>query len=101
MSEVFVLAQFVGDKVAKTTTELATCGARIGEVTAIVLAAPGQGSALASQVTNGKIAKVLVIESADFDHFGVSASAAAIAHVVMEQHMRTITLMSVRLGYTD
>jgi hypothetical protein len=52
MSEVFILAQFVGDKIAKTTAELATCAARIGEVTAIVLAPPGSGTALASQVTS-------------------------------------------------
>ena len=98
MSEVFILAQFVDDKVAKTTAELATCGARIGEVTAIVLAAPGKGSALASQVTNGKVAKVLVIESADFDHFGVSASAAALAHVVSEQKPAALLITSSAFG---
>jgi electron transfer flavoprotein alpha subunit len=98
MSEVFILAQFLGDKVAKTTAELATCGGRIGDVTAIVLAAPGKGSALASQVTNGKIAKVLVIESADFDHFGVSASAAALAHVLSEHKPAALLITSSAFG---
>lgn len=98
MSEVFILAQFVGEKIAKTTTELATCGARIGEVTAVVLAAPGKGATLASQVTAGKIAKVVVIESADFDRFGVSASAAALAHLVSAHKPAALLITSSAFG---
>ncbi len=48
MSNVFILADFVGGKAAKTNAELATAGARIGSVTAIVLAPVGQASAMAS-----------------------------------------------------
>lgn len=98
MSEVFILAEFVGDKIAKTTAELATYGARIGEVTALVLAAPGKGSALASQVTSGSVAKVLVMESADFDRFGVAASAEAIAHVVTEHKPAALLITSSAFG---
>lgn len=98
MSEVFFLAQFVGDKVAKTTAELATCGSRIGEVTAIVLAAPGKGTAMASQITNGKIAKVILIESADFDRYGVSASAQALAHLVNEHKPAALLISSSAFG---
>ena len=98
MSEVFILAQFVGDKVARTTAELATYGARIGEVTALVLAAPGKGSALASQVTSGSITKVLVMESADFDRHGVAASAEAIAHVVAEHKPAALLITSSAFG---
>ena len=47
MSTVYVVAQFVGESVSKTTLELATCGARVGSVTAIVFAGSGKGSALA------------------------------------------------------
>ena len=98
MSEVFILAQFVGDKVSKTTAELATYGARIGNVTAIVLAAPGKGSALASQVNTGPIAKVLVLESADFDRFGVSASAQAVANLVTEHKPSALLITSSAFG---
>lgn len=98
MSEVFILAQFVGDKIAKTTTELATYGARIGKVTAIVLATPGKGSEFASQVTGGSIAKVLLLESADFDRFGVSASAEAIAHIVNEHKPAALLITSSAFG---
>ncbi|MCX6434808.1 MAG: hypothetical protein NTY21_01730 [Actinobacteria bacterium] len=54
MSTVYIVAQFVGDSVSKTTFELATCGARIGSVTAIVFASPGKGSALASAITQSR-----------------------------------------------
>ena len=37
MSTVLILADFSGDKATKTTAELAKAGARIGEVTAVVL----------------------------------------------------------------
>jgi electron transfer flavoprotein alpha subunit len=98
MSEVFILAQFVGDKLAKTTAELATCGARIGQVTAIVLAPPGAGSAFAAEVTNGAISKVLVMESADFAQFGVAASAEAVAHVVKENKPVALLITSSAFG---
>ena len=98
MSEVFILAEFVGEKVARTTAELATYGARIGGVTALVLAAPGKGAAMAAQVTNGTIAKVLLMESADFDSYGVAASADAIAHVVKEHNPAALLITSSAFG---
>ncbi|MTA21542.1 MAG: electron transfer flavoprotein subunit alpha/FixB family protein, partial [Actinobacteria bacterium] len=85
MSTVLILADFSGDKATKTTAELATAAARIGEVTAIVLAAPGAGAALAATVNQGPIAKVLVVESADFASHGVAASADALAQLVKSQ----------------
>ena len=41
MSTVLILADFIGTKATKTNAELATAGARIGEVTAVVLAPVG------------------------------------------------------------
>ncbi len=98
MSEVFILVDVAGDKVARTTSELATYGARVGEVTALLLAAPGKGSALASQVVNGSIAKVLVVESEDFDRFGVAASAEAIAHLVTEHKPSALLITTSAFG---
>ena len=69
MSKVFILADFSGEKASKTTAELATAGARIGSVTAVVLAAAGKGAALAATVNQGPIANVLVVESDDFAQF--------------------------------
>ena len=98
MSEVFILVDVVGDKVARTTSELATYGARVGDVTALVLAAPGKGAALASQVVNGSITKVLVVESEDFDRFGVAASADAIANLVSEHKPAALLITTSAFG---
>ncbi len=72
MSNVLILADFSGDKSTKTTAELATAGARIGAVTAVVLAGNGKGAALAATVNQGPIANILVIESDDFTTHGVA-----------------------------
>ncbi len=98
MSTVLILADFSGDKATKTTAELATAGARIGEVTAVVLAAPGAGAALASTVNQGPIAKVLVLESADFATHGVPASADALAQVAQSQSAAAVLVASHAFG---
>jgi electron transfer flavoprotein alpha subunit len=98
MSTVLILADFSGDKASKTTAELATAGARIGEVTAIVLAAPGAGAALAATVNQGPIAKVLVVESADFASHGVAASADALAQLVKSQAPKALLIASHAFG---
>ena len=98
MSEVFILAQFVGEKLARTTSELATYGARIGKVTALVLAAPGTGLRLATQITVGSIERVLVLESADFERFGVAASADAISQLVNEHTPSALLISSSAFG---
>jgi len=98
MSTVLILADFSGDKATKTTAELATAGARIGEVTAVILAAPGSGSALAATVNQGPIAKVVVVESADFATFGVAASADALAQIVKSHSPKALLVASHAFG---
>ena len=98
MSTVLILADFSGDKATKTTAELATAGARIGEVTAVVLAAPGAGAGLAATVNQGPIAKVLVIESADFAACGVPAAADALAQISKSQSAAAVLVASHAFG---
>ena len=98
MSTVLILADFSGDKATKTTAELATAGARIGEVTAVVLAAPGAGAGLAATVNQGPIAKVLVIESADFAACGVPAAADALAQIAKIQSAAAVLVASHAFG---
>ena len=98
MSTVLILADFSGDKPTKTTAELATAGARIGEVTAVVLAAPGAGSALASSVNQGPIAKIIIVESADFATSGVPAAADALAEIAKSQSPAAILIASHAFG---
>ena len=56
MSSVLILADFVGEKATKATVELATAGARMGEVSALVLAPVGKGAAYAATVNQGAAA---------------------------------------------
>ena len=98
MSTVFILADFSSDKDTKTTAELATAGARIGAVTAVVLAGSGKGAALAATVNQGPIANVLVIESDDFASHGVAASADALASLVKEKSPAAVLIASHAFG---
>ena len=98
MSNVLILADFSGDKATKTTAELATAGARIGSVTAVVLAGAGKGAALAATVNQGPIANVLVIESEDFASHGVAAAADALAALVKEKSPAAVLIASHAFG---
>jgi electron transfer flavoprotein alpha subunit len=98
MSNVFVLADFSGEKATKTTAELATAGARIGAVTAVVLAESGKGAALAATVNQGPIANLLVVESADFAKHGVPAVADALANLIKSKSTAAVLIASHAFG---
>lgn len=90
MSDIFILAEFTGEKFAKTTFELATVGARAGSVTAILLAPVGRGAALAALLNTGPISKVVVVESDDFARFGVPAASAAISQLLAQMKPKAL-----------
>ena len=98
MSTVLILADFSGDKATKTTAELATAGARIGEVSAVVLAPTGKGSSLAATVNQGPISTAIVIESNDFSAHGVAAAADALAALVKEKSPAALLIASHAFG---
>jgi len=98
MRTVLILADFSGDKASKTTAELATAAARIGSVTAVVLAGSGKGASLAATVNQGPIANLLVIESDDFATHGVAASADALAQIVKEKSPAALLIASHAFG---
>ena len=98
MSNVLILADFSADKATKTTAELATAAARIGSVTAVVLAGSGKGAALAATVNQGPITNVLVIESDDFATHGVPASADALAAIIKENSPAAVLIASHAFG---
>jgi electron transfer flavoprotein alpha subunit len=98
MSNVFILADFAGDKASKTTAELATVAARISAVTAVVLADAGKGAALAATVNQGPIANILVVESADFAKYGVPAVADALAQLVKGKSPAALLIASHAFG---
>ena len=98
MSTVLILADFSGDHATKTTAELATAAARIGSVSAVVLAPAGKGAALAAAVNQGPISNVIVIESNDFASHGVAAVADALASVVKDKAPAALLIASHAFG---
>ena len=98
MSTVLILADFASEKATKATVEIATAGAVIGEVTALVLAPVGKGAAYATSINQGPVTKVLVIESDDFLRHGVAASADALAHVIGQISPSAVLVVSHAFG---
>ncbi len=98
MSNVLILADFVGEKSTKSTVEIATAGAGIGDVTALVLAPVGKGAAFASTITQGPITKIIVIESDDFALHGVAATADALAQVMTQLNPAAVLVVSHAFG---
>jgi electron transfer flavoprotein alpha subunit len=98
MSRTFILADFYAEASTKTTAELATAAARIGDVTAIVLAPVGKGAAMASTVNVGPVASVIVVESADFATHGVPAMADALAQLTATHSPTAVLIASHAMG---
>ncbi len=98
MSTVLILADFAGEKATKAMVEIATAGAVIGEVTALVLAPVGKGAAYAASINQGPVTKVLVIESDDFTKHGVAACADALAHVIGQTTPSAVLVVSNAFG---
>ena len=98
MSRTFILADFYAEASTKTTAELATAAARIGDVTAVVLAPVSKGAAMASTVKVGPVASVIVVESADFATHGVPAMADALAQLTATHSPTAVLIASHAMG---
>ena len=98
MSRTFILADFYAEVSTKTTAELATAAARIGDVTAIVLAPVGKGVAMAATVNVGPITNVIVVESSDFATHGVPAMADAVAQLTTTHSPTAVLIASHAMG---
>ena len=98
MSTVLILADFVSEKATKATVEIATAGAVIGEVTALVLAPVGKGAAYAASINQGPVTKILVIESDDFTRHGVAACADALSHIIGQSTPSAVLVVSNAFG---
>jgi len=98
MSNVLILADFIGAKPTKTNAELATLGARIGDVTAVVLAPVGQGPAYAAGINRGPLSKIVVVESDSFTTNGVAAVADVLAQIIAAQSPAAVLIASHAFG---
>ena len=97
MSEVIILVDLQGDLVSKTTAELATAGARMGEVSALVLTLPGKSAEIATSL-QGPIARVICVESQDFATHGVTAYADVVAQIINEKKPAALLVASHAFG---
>jgi electron transfer flavoprotein alpha subunit len=98
MSNVLILADFISSKATKTNAELATAAARIGEVTAVVLAPAGKGAAMAADINKGPVSKVVVVESDAFVTNGVAAVADVLAQIIAAQSPAAVLIASHAFG---
>ena len=82
MSDVILLADHDGGKVAKTAAELATFAKRCGTPIAVILCGNGAADALGAQLAGTDIEKIIAVESDDFAQFGIPAMVDALAQLV-------------------
>lgn len=98
MSNVLILADHDSGKVAKTAAELATLGKRASSVNAVILSAPGQSDALAAQLANTEVEKVLSVESDDFAKHGIAAMVDALSQIVATTNPKAVLIPSTARG---
>ena len=80
MSTVLILVESVAGKVSNATAELATCGQKIGDVTAVICSS--DSAVLLPQLATMSIDKVITCTGVDFEKHSTGATAAALAEVV-------------------
>jgi len=98
MSNVLILADHDGGKLAKTAAELATLGKRISTVTAVILSGSGEGDAIAAQLANSEVEKAVVVESDDFAKHGIPAMVDALAQIVTTNNPAAVLIPSTARG---
>lgn len=97
MSALILIDQSEG-QIAKSAGELATFAKRLGDVTGLLLVAPGAASAMTSSLSSIDLTKVIVIESEDFATIGIPAIAAAVAEKVREINPKALLIASSSRG---
>ena len=97
MSALILIDQSEG-QIAKSAGELATFAKRLGEVTGLLLVAPGAASAMTASLSSIDLTRVIVIESEDFTTIGIPAIAAAVAEKVRELSPKVLLIASSSRG---
>jgi electron transfer flavoprotein alpha subunit len=98
MSDVFLLVDHEGGKVAKTASELATFAKRGGSPIAIILSGSGGADALASQLSGTEIEKIIAVEKDDFAAHGIPAMVDALAQLVDSRKPSAVLIASSARG---
>jgi electron transfer flavoprotein alpha subunit len=98
MSDVFLLVDHEGGKVAKTASELATFAKRGGSPIAIILSGSGGADALTSQLSGTEIEKIIAVENDDFASHGIPAMVDALAQIVESRKPSAVLIASSARG---
>ncbi|MGH3695845.1 MAG: electron transfer flavoprotein subunit alpha/FixB family protein [Pseudonocardiaceae bacterium] len=82
MAEVLVLVEHAGGEAKKVTNELLTAAARLGEPSAVVVAAPGVAGKLSDRLAAYGAAKIYVAESGQVDQYLTAPAVEVLAALV-------------------
>lgn len=93
-----ILIDHADGQIAKSAAELAVFGKRLGDVTALLLVAPGAGASLTPSLSAIDISKAIIIESDDFAKVGIPALAGAIAEQVRALSPKALLIASTSRG---
>lgn len=83
---------------AKSAAELATFARRLGEVTGVLLVAPGGASSLTGSLSSLDLDKVIMVESDDFATLGIPAFAGALSVQVRAHSPKALLIASTSRG---
>lgn len=93
-----ILLDHSDGSLAKSGAELATFARRLGEVTGLLLVAPGGAAALTASLASLDLDKVIVVESDDFATIGIPALAGAVAEQVRQHSPSALLIASTSRG---
>jgi len=96
MSQVYILIDHAGGKVAKSSGELATLAQRVGDVTAVVF---GEATSdLSAQLSQYPIHQVISISGLDFEKFSVAPAARALSDLIDQEKPLALLVTSTVRG---
>ena len=98
MATTLVLVDHESGKIAKTAGELATFARRMGDVAGVILASPGTGEAIASQLAQLQFDTAIVVEDGSFAAHGIGACVDALAQVATSKSPTAILIASSARG---
>jgi electron transfer flavoprotein alpha subunit len=98
MAEVFVVVESAGGVVKKVTLELLTLARTLGEVSAVVLGAPGTAQAVAPKLAEYGAATIYAAESDDVTGYLVAPKAAVLADLIRAKSPAAVLLASSQEG---
>ncbi len=98
MAEVLVVVESAGGTVKKVTLELLTLARTLGEVSAVVLGAPGTAAQITEKLGEYGAATVYVAESEDLAGYLVAPKASVLAKLIQEKSPAAVLLASSQEG---